>query len=52
MRSDPHSDDREAQGLDLENTGSAGKRAAAIHGRVLKAGLRKAAETSKKGGRK
>lgn len=52
MRSDPHNDDREAQGLALENTGSPGKRAAAIHGRALKAGLRRTAEASKKGGRK
>lgn len=52
MRAASHDDDREAQGLALENTGSSGKRLAAIGGRALKAELRKAAEGSKKGGRK
>lgn len=49
MTADPHSDDREVQGLALENTGPAGKRLAAIHGRALKAGLRRTAKASRRG---
>ncbi len=45
-------DDRARKSQALENTGSRAQRVAAIQGRVMKADLRKAAETSKANARR